>query len=262
MSASVIQLVCRCHLPPTIKAVAKELAWYANDAGEDVFPAVETVASRTGYERRTVQKAFRRLEHIQLIFAVSDRRGGRGRATEYNFNMVLLRQMAGAETDNPSRSGRSKSAKNRESGFLERANPTTQKSERSSPEKYEQEKSPDSHAFGETTSHFAIALQVWLKIQDLLKADLEPSEWRRWVRPAKLLRTMGRTLLIALPPNTEIMRMAKGRQELLHERAAAQGWEGIALTPYPDKYQLDELQDRFPEAYAQLSRALRSAHDN
>jgi hypothetical protein len=170
--------------------------------------------------------------------------------------------MAGAGTDNPSQTRRSKSAKNRESRGHERANATTEKGEPSSPEQYEQETNTNSHAFGEMTSHFAIALQAWLRIQNLLKGDIEPTEWRRWVRPAKLLRTMGKTLLIALPPNTEIMRLAKSRQELLHQRAVEQGWEGIVLTPYPDKYQLDELRDQFPEAYAQLSGALRSSHNS
>jgi hypothetical protein len=261
LSKGVIQLVCRCDLPPTIKAVAKELAWFANDDGEDVFPAVETIAARTSYERRTVQKAYRDLEGIQLIAAVSDRRGGRGRATVYKFNMAILRQMAGAGTDNPSQPSWLRRAQKDEPTRLERANPTTKKGERRSPEQYEQEISSNSHAFGEMTSPFGIALQAWLKIQNLLRDEIEPKEWERWVRPAKLLRPMGKTLLIAVPPNTQIMRLAKSRQGLLHKRAAELGWEGIVLTPYPDQYQLDELRIRFPEAYAQLPGALKSSHD-
>ncbi len=52
---------------PTDKYVLLAYADHAGHDGGNIFPAVATVASKTGYTERTVQRATRRLEKIGLL---------------------------------------------------------------------------------------------------------------------------------------------------------------------------------------------------
>lgn len=87
MSKSVYTAVCHCSLRPSAKSVLKELAWYADDDGGQIWPSVHTLASRTGLTRRGVQKILRELEHQGAIHALGCRLGGRHRTTEYRINL-------------------------------------------------------------------------------------------------------------------------------------------------------------------------------
>ena len=59
------------------------LSDHAHDDGTRCYPGVDYLAWKTGYERRSVQRALRGLERAHLIQTVSGERGGRGRAREY-----------------------------------------------------------------------------------------------------------------------------------------------------------------------------------
>ncbi len=88
-------------------------------------------------------------------------------------------------------------------------------------------------------------LPAWLAIKEMLRGELTPEEWDLWVRPARLLRTMGgNTLQIGLPRSGAIQTAAVRRKQLLSEIAARAGLRAV-LTPYPDDWQLKQLQDRF-----------------
>lgn len=258
MSKIVITLVCGCDLPPSVKAIAKELAWYADDHGMQAFPSVWTISKRTGYTPRTVQKALRTLERMGLIIAVFGKAGGRGRPTQYRFDMANLRSLAGNVSPSVMSPQNHSSCAKGEPNTRERANSAARKGVPGSPEQYDYEGEVNHHASGAVTDSYKAALKYWLLIKDELHSELEAGEWELWVRPARLLRPMGKTLQIALPPNGRIMTLAKKNQNLLNSSALRHGWEGIALTRYPDDYELEQLRERFPEAYAQLSSALRA----
>lgn len=57
MSIYLMTEVWKSNLEPTRKAVMLVLANFANDEGENAYPAVGTIASMTSYTRRTVQRA-------------------------------------------------------------------------------------------------------------------------------------------------------------------------------------------------------------
>jgi hypothetical protein len=125
MSKAAYNVACQCQLRPTAKAVLKELAWFANDQGENAWPSVRTLAERTGLGRRAVQKILRESEQVGAIQAVGNRLGGRHRTTRYR--LVLAWFQANC------------AAKKGERGDTERANGSAQKGERGSPEQKEHE---------------------------------------------------------------------------------------------------------------------------
>jgi hypothetical protein len=138
--------VCLYRIRHPAKAVLKELAWFADDDGKNTWPAVTTVAERTGLSRRTVQKLLRELEQTGAIDAVGSRlggrgRGGRGRATQYRINLGWLEE--NAKTANKGRpSFLAEDGGKSEKGKLhgqKRANGNAENSERGSPEQKEHE---------------------------------------------------------------------------------------------------------------------------
>ena len=90
MSKALYNAACLCKLRPPVKAVLKELAWYSDDAGENIWPSVTTVAERTSLTRRTVQKVLRQLENAGAIRALGSRLGGRSRSTHYRIELAWL----------------------------------------------------------------------------------------------------------------------------------------------------------------------------
>lgn len=86
-------------------------------------------------------------------------------------------------------------------------------------------------------------LEAWLGIKKKLRAELPPEEWKLWVRPARLLRMMGGTMLVALPPGGEIISAAMNQRRRLQELAKPDGY-AIVLTVYPDDWQRSELKRR------------------
>ena len=61
MSISVMSLVWDTNLPPQEKLVLLAYADRADDEGENIFPAVPTIARKTGYTDRNVQLILRKL---------------------------------------------------------------------------------------------------------------------------------------------------------------------------------------------------------
>ena len=124
MSKAAYNVACKALLPAPEKAVLKELAWFANDAGENTWPSVRYQAERTGFSRRGVQKILRRLEGKGAIEAIGSRLGGRHRTTRYRLVPAWFEA-------NCERKG--------EREDTERANESAQKSELGSPEQKDHE---------------------------------------------------------------------------------------------------------------------------
>ena len=121
MSKAAYNVARRCQLRPPAKAVLKELAWYANDEGENAWPSVRTLAERTGFSRRTVQKILRELEGLGAIQAVGNRLGGRHRTTRYRLVWEWVEARCKAQKG--------------ERDDRKRANGSARKGERGSPER-------------------------------------------------------------------------------------------------------------------------------
>ncbi len=147
MSTIAYNLACRCNLRPPTKAVLKEMGWFADDAGENIWPSVQTLAERTGLTRRAVQELLRELEKAGAIQALGSRLGGRHRTTHYRMDFGWLKE--NAQTANRVRPFPPQDTcenRNSEPRDDERANGNTENSEPSSPEhkehEYEQGKKP------------------------------------------------------------------------------------------------------------------------
>ncbi len=87
MSVSVQALLWKLRLPATEKLVAIRLGDFASDDGTRVFPAVQTVAEECGITDRAVQITIKKLLTAGILVQLSDGRGGRGRTTEYAFDL-------------------------------------------------------------------------------------------------------------------------------------------------------------------------------
>jgi DNA-binding transcriptional MocR family regulator len=71
-------------------AVLRDLADRANESGV-CWPSIATIAADTGYDRRTIQRALRTLEHERLI---ESKRTGRG--SRYTLNLSHQRRHSDA----------------------------------------------------------------------------------------------------------------------------------------------------------------------
>ncbi len=72
------------------KALLKEMAMIADEAGERIYPSVATLAAYLGVSRRTVQNALRSLQRGGWIAAAGSKRGGAGFTTCYRINLEAL----------------------------------------------------------------------------------------------------------------------------------------------------------------------------
>lgn len=91
MSIKIMTMVFEARLGgATIKAVAVKLADYANDAGGNIWPALDTVADQTEVSKSSVQRAVRTL--IEDEYLEVEREGGKGpgSTTRYRFNLTNL----------------------------------------------------------------------------------------------------------------------------------------------------------------------------
>ncbi len=135
VSRDVYNAACKCPVRRTAKAVLLQLAWYADDNGENVWPKVSTIAERTSLTRRAVQKVLRELESQQIIFATGSRLRGRARSTHYCINLARLSFFV--ESANNIRPLPQKKS---ESQDIQRANSTPIKGAQRSPEENNNEK--------------------------------------------------------------------------------------------------------------------------
>src|ERR1039458_10670073 len=88
VSKSVYNLACGCgSLRHPAKALVKERAWFADAAGQSIWPSVHTLAERTGLSRRAIQKHLRKLEEVSAIRALGSRLGGQHKTTRYSIDL-------------------------------------------------------------------------------------------------------------------------------------------------------------------------------
>ncbi len=91
MSIKVMTMVYETKLGgATIKAVALKLADYANDAGGNVWPALDTVAKQTEVSKSSVQRSVRELIEGGILEVVREGGKGAGSTTRYRFNLTQL----------------------------------------------------------------------------------------------------------------------------------------------------------------------------
>ena len=76
MSVKIMGLVWDLDLPQNEKFVLLAYADHADHNGRNMFPAVETVAKKTGYSERTVQRTTRSLE--EKGYLIADGKGPKG----------------------------------------------------------------------------------------------------------------------------------------------------------------------------------------
>ena len=125
------------------------MAWFADHAGENIWPSVQTLADRTGLSRRGVQKLLRELEQAGAIHGLGSRLGGRRKTTHYRMDFGWLE--ANAQTANRIRPFVPQNPGENGNGELQnnqRANGKAENGEPRSPEhkehEYEQKKEPSS----------------------------------------------------------------------------------------------------------------------
>jgi hypothetical protein len=98
--------------------------------------------------------------------------------------------------------------------------------------------------------HACGALKTWLAIKDELQTR-DPEAI--WIRPMYLLKVLsGNILLLALPPNGEIVDAARAAKALMTDVVTKAGYSGFTLTRYPDGYERDRLKTEYPEFHAQM----------
>ncbi|MBA4384768.1 MAG: hypothetical protein C0410_08535 [Anaerolinea sp.] len=98
MSIKVSSLVWGINLSVTLKIVCLCLADYANDQGNNIFPKNQTIAEKTGLNKRTVQKALRELEEINIINQVGYSKYG---TKKYQINLEHLSNLSSGRSVPP-----------------------------------------------------------------------------------------------------------------------------------------------------------------
>lgn len=76
MSVKMMGWVFDLELPTKEKFVLLAYADHADHEGRGIYPAIQTIAAKTGYNPRTVQRATRRLEELELL--IPDGQGPKG----------------------------------------------------------------------------------------------------------------------------------------------------------------------------------------
>lgn len=76
------------------KALLKEMAMIADEAGERIYPSVATLAAYLGVSKRTVQNALRSLQRGGWIAPAGSKRGGAGFTTCYRIQVDALPERA------------------------------------------------------------------------------------------------------------------------------------------------------------------------
>ena len=89
------------RIRPVAKSVLVVLAYHHMPAGEGIFPSLETVASMTGFSKRTVQDALNRLEADGWIKRTQRRLRGK-----QSSNLYVIRQANYRGQELPSDRGR------------------------------------------------------------------------------------------------------------------------------------------------------------
>lgn len=95
MSIHLMSLVWEINFPtPMQKLIALRLADYANDDGDSIFPAVETLARQVGCSKRQAQYAVKAFEMIDLMRQTHKGGGGPGDVNRWKLNADLICDLA------------------------------------------------------------------------------------------------------------------------------------------------------------------------
>ena len=78
MSVKVMGLVWDLQIARDIKFVLLAYADHADHEGYNIYPSIKTVAKKTGYEERSIQRITRKLEESGLLIPMGGQAGGRG----------------------------------------------------------------------------------------------------------------------------------------------------------------------------------------
>lgn len=100
--------------------------------------------------------------------------------------------------------------------------------------------------------HASGAMTHWLTAKAKLEGALTRAEFNCWLRPMYLLKVMGSTLLLALPPSGRIIAAARAQKETLRRVVAEFGYQEVAFTRYPDQYERSRVRAEYPEFYEQM----------
>jgi hypothetical protein len=96
MSIRLMTMVWDIEFPTqSQKLLMLKLADYASDAGGSVFPATETLATRTGCDERTVQRALKAFRQCGLLHLVKAGGTAPGSTNEWQINVQLVTWLAG-----------------------------------------------------------------------------------------------------------------------------------------------------------------------
>lgn len=98
MSVKIMGAVWDSALPHNLKLVALAYADHANDAGYNVWPGVSTIAQKTGYNERQVQRITRELEKYGVLVADGT---GRNNTRRWRVDTVALSGVKMSPPQNP-----------------------------------------------------------------------------------------------------------------------------------------------------------------
>jgi Helix-turn-helix domain len=92
-----MSLVWESDLPPHETLILLALADHARDDGSRIYPSIATIARKTKYNRRTVQRIMRKLEEREILEVV--KKSVRYGTTEYLIRCDKLPPLRGGKND-------------------------------------------------------------------------------------------------------------------------------------------------------------------
>ena len=85
MSIKIMSAVWDSGLDKNLKAVALAYADFANDNGDRIYPSIDRVAWKTGYNRRSVQRITKALCDLGVLRMIKETSGRPGETNRYKF---------------------------------------------------------------------------------------------------------------------------------------------------------------------------------
>ena len=93
---NVMHAIYTSNLDASLRPVALAFAWFANDDGGNVWPAISTVSRMIRWSERTIQRrllTLLKLGVLELEDPLKGRSGGMGKTARYRFNLEILAQL-------------------------------------------------------------------------------------------------------------------------------------------------------------------------
>ena len=212
------------------------IANHCNRFGANAFPSIATIAAESNLSDRQVQRSIPKLVALGEL-AIEH---GAGPSQSHLYRLPKMRgdnlspaasqnelDVTWVATSDPLRDDKS-------IGAIRKNRPVTVL-----------QPSKNHHACG--------ALKDWLTVKGTIARHLPEEEFNLWVRPMYLLKIMsGKVMLLALPPNTRIIRAAKANNKLLTEVIVAAGYAGHRFTVYPDGHTYERLRTEYPKFHMEM----------